>query len=307
MINIKYRLPRNIFVIGIIVIIIAATAAGYFWNKKWRPKPSAPEPFRYVNLGSGYMFTVPDQYVADGVTMPGATIVYPKSLALQKGDTFNDLYNKGVVAVEPIAELKDNNLDSFISYTQNNLASALRKLFTGLSDYKQTKQGDVAAAEIFAIEKGGKRLRANMAINFTKPILIAAADYSDAFKTVGYSMEDVKKSRLESDINQASETAKSAAEMLKNQDAKSLVKLSTSDSIKQNTEKQLSDAIKTSEAALKRPITIVGGLYNKEYFIAQLVFKGKTIDELPVLGILSLKKIGKNWKLDGLQLPKPEK
>ncbi|MDP2696129.1 MAG: hypothetical protein Q8O87_02650, partial [bacterium] len=149
-----------------------------------------------------------------------------------------------------------------------------------------------------------KLLRVDYAIDFTQPVLVVAQDRSDAFKIVGSTMEDLKKSSLKSDIDQVAQTAKETAQGLKDLKIKELRKNSSSRFKKKMTEGQLADSLQKSSQYFQRSISIVGGLYNGEFFIAQLVFEAKAADDQPVAGIISLQKVGKTWKLDGLQLPK---
>jgi arsenate reductase-like glutaredoxin family protein len=259
---------------------------------------------KYVSFGGNYFFSVPAKYTADGTVIAGVTVVYPESSPLQNGQTLNDLYLKGAVAIQPIVELKDNNPEAFKNFVKDVLAADLRKTFKTATDLRPTKQKDVEAVELYAVGVGGKRLRADYAIDFTQPVLVVAQDYSEAFKTASLTMEDLKKSSLKPDIDQAAEVTKEIAQMLQKQNSTDLRKNATSEYKKKVTEKQLAESLQSSSKYLQRPISIVGGLYSGKFFIAQLVFEAATAGEQPMPAIVSLQKIGKTWRLDGLQLPK---
>lgn len=295
-------MPRNIYLPLLGLLLVLAVGLGYkqIWHKPVEP---AGLDTKYVSFDGDYIFSIPAKYTANGTAVPGVTIIYPEKSLPQNGQSLSDLYANGTVAAEPIKELKDNNPQAFSTYVSDVLAADLRKAFEGVTDLRPAKQKDVDANEIYALGKDGRRLRVNYAINFTQPVLVAAQDRSDAFKTIGFSMEDLKKSSLKSDIDQAAQAAKETAQRLKDQKVKDLRKNSTTEFKKQKSEAQLATILKDSNIYFQRPISIVGGLYNGQFFIAQLVFEAKSQGDQSAVGIVSLHKIDKNWKLDGLQLP----
>jgi len=299
----KLRIPRKIYLplsVGLVLVLAVGLGYSQVWHKS--AKPVVIEA-KYVSFSGGYLFSVPAKYTANGTAMPDITIIYPKASLPQNGQSLNDLYPNGVVAVQPIRELKNDNLQAFTAYVKGVLAADLRKTFNSASDMRPVKQKDVEAAEIYALTPDGKHLRANYAVDFTQPVLVVAQDRSDAFKTVGFTMEDLKKTNLKTDLDQAAQAAKEVAQKLQKQDSVGLRKNATSGFKKKMATEQLADSLKKSSQYLQRPISIVGGLYNGEYFVAQLVFEAKTEGEQPSPGIVSLQKVGKTWKLDDLQLP----
>lgn len=297
----RQRLPRKIYLLGLVLVLAIGLAYSQVWYKPAKP---AMVERKYVSFNGNYLFSIPSKYIANGTAIPGVTLVYPETSPPQNGQSLNDLYANGTVAVQPILELKNNDPQAFMAYVTDVLTAELRKTFNTASDLRPAKQKDVTAAEIYALGEGGKRLRADYAIDFTQPILVVAQDRSDTFKTVGLSMEDLKKSSLKSDIDQAAQAAKEIAQRLKDQKIKELRKSGTAEFNKQNSETQLAATLKDSNVFLQRPISIVGGLYDGKFFIAQLVFEANAQGEQPTPGIVSLQKVGKTWKLDGLQLPK---
>jgi len=298
----RLHISRKIYLPLLVLALVLAAGLAYkqFWYKSVKP---AGLDSKYVSFGGGYLFSVPANYIANGIVMPGVTIVYPEASPPKDGQSLNDLYSNGTVAVQPIGELKDDNPEAFNAYVKDVLAADLRKTFEGATDLRPAEQKNVVAAEIFALGEGGKRLRANYAINFTQPVLVAALDYSEAFKIVEFTVEDLKKSSLKSDIDQAAQATKEIAQKLQKQNSAELTKNATTKFQNQMTEEQLTDTLNKSSQNLLRPINIVGGLYDGKFFVAQLVFEAKTGAEQPTSGILSLQKVGKTWKLDGFQLP----
>lgn len=294
--------PRKIYLpfLGL-ALVLAVVGYKEIWHKPVEP---ARLDAKYVSFDGDYIFSIPAKYTANGTAVSGVAIIYPEKSPPQNGQSLSDLYANGTVAVQPIKELKDNNPQAFSTYVKDVLAADLRKNFKGVTDLRPAKQKDVDANEIYALGEGGKRLQADYAINFTQPVLVVAQDRSDAFKIVGFSMEDLQKSDLKSDIDRAAQAAKETAQRLKDQKVKELRKISTTEFKKQKSEAQLATILKDSNIYLQLPISIVGGLYNGEFFIAQLVFGAKVKGEQPTPGIISLQKIGKTWKLDSLQLPK---
>lgn len=297
------RLPRKIYLplLGLVLVLAVGLAYREVWHKP--PKPAAVEA-KYVSFSGGYLFSIPAKYTANGTAIPDVTIVYPKTASLQDGQSLSDLYANGTVAVQPIRELKNDNPQAFDAYVTDVLAADLLKNFEGGTDRRLAKQKDAVASEVTAVGEGGKLLRANYAIDFSQPVLVVAQERSDAFKAVGFSMEDLKKSGLKTDIDQAAQATKETAQGLKDQKVKDLRKNATAGFKKKTTEGQLADTLNKSSQYFRRPVSIVGGLYNGEFFIAQLVFEANAQGEQPTPGIVSLQKIGKTWKLDDLQLPK---
>ena len=298
----QFPLPTRLLLVAIAVVILAGI--GYAIRQKMAVTKLAELDAKYVSFDGDYLFSIPAKYTVNGTAIPKVTIVYPEGSPLQKGQSVDELYLNGTVAVQAIGELKSDNPEAFTAYVKDVLAADLRKMFNSPSDLRPAKQKDADANEIYALGPDGKRLRALFAINFTQPILVAAQDRSEAFKTVGFTMEDLKKSSFKPDIDQAAEVIKEIAQKLQQQKSGELRTNSTAKFRKKITEGQLVDNLKKSAQHLQRPISIVGGLYNDKFFIAQLVFESKTKDEQPTAGVVSLQKKGKVWQLDDLQLPR---
>ncbi|MDO8591998.1 MAG: hypothetical protein Q7R60_03730 [bacterium] len=298
-----YRTPRKIYLPLLALVLVLAV--GFAYTRVWhKPAKPAVVDAKYVSFSGGYLFSVPAKYTANGTAMPDVTIIYPKASPAQNGQSLTDLYLNGTVAVQPIRELKNDDPQAFTTYAKDVLAADLRKTFKTATDLRPAKQKGVVANEVYAVGEAGKLLRANYAIDFAQPVLVVAQDRSDAFLVVGFTMEDLKKSSLKPDIDQAAQAAKETAQGLKDQKIKELRKNASSGFKKEMTEAQLADNLYKSSQYFKRPISIVGGLYNGEFFIAQLVFEASSQGDQPVAGVVSLHKEGKTWKLDDLQLPK---
>src|SRR3989344_1335854 len=297
------RLPRKIYLplLGLALVLAVGLAYKQVWHKPAKP---ATVEAKYVSFSGNYLFSIPAKYTANGTAIPDVTLVYPKATSLKDVQSLSDLYANGTVAVQPIRELKNDNPETFNAYATDVLAAELRKTFKTATDLRPAKQKGADAVEVSALGGAGKVLRINYAITFAQPVLVVAQDRSDTFNTVGFSMEDFMKSSLKTDIDQAAQAAKETAQGLKDQKIKELRKNASSGFKKKMTEAQLADTLQKSSKYLQRPISIVGGLYNGEYFIAQLVFEAKAVGDQPVAGVVSLHKEGKTWKLDDLQLPK---
>ncbi|MBI2589138.1 hypothetical protein HYW35_02970 [Candidatus Saccharibacteria bacterium] len=297
------RAPRKIYLplLGLALVLAVGLAYREVWHKP--AKPAVVEA-KYVSFTGNYLFTIPAKYTANGTAIPDVALVYPKASSLQDGQSLNDLYANGAVAVQPIRELKNDDPQAFNAYVTGVLAAELRKTFKAATDLRPAKQKGVDAVEVSALGGAGKVFRINYAIDLAQPVLVVAQDRSDAFKAVGSSMEDLMKSNLKTDIDQAAQAAKETAQGLKDQKIKELRKNASSGFKKKTTEVQLADTLQKSSQYFQRPISIVGGLYNGEFFIAQLVFEVKAAGDQPVPGVVSLHKEGKTWKLDDLQLPK---
>ena len=289
-----------------VVVLVIALGVGYVMKPK-KHISNSPQPgeivAKYVSLGGDYLFSIPAKYTTNETAINGVTLVYPDSLNIS-GKNLDELYKADAVAVQSISALKDDNAEAFKSYVRDTLANELRKnLHTG-SDIRFAKQNGVEALKLFALTNDGKHRRAIYALNYTQPVMLVAKDETDALKIVGSSIEDYKKSKLKTDIDQAALTTKAIVEMLQKQDTSGIATQSTDDFNKNAPKDRLAGELKTADNYLKRSIIIVGGSYNSQGFAAQLMFEPVAKDQSPGSGLVSLRKQGNSWKLDALQLPK---
>lgn len=259
---------------------------------------------KYVSLGGGYLFSVPAKYTVDETIIPGVAVAYPEASPPQSGQTLVQLYDNGTVAVQPITALKDNNAKAFKEYVNGTLASELRKSTHAASDVREAKQGNIQGFRVFAISNDGKRLRAIYAVDFTQPAIMVAKDENDAMKVIGSTIEDLKKTKIKSDIDQVAQATKEIVGMIQNQDVDSVRKRSTDVFNKNETKKDLAAKLKGDTVYLNGSITIVGGSYDGKSFVTQLIFAPKVGEPATGRGTVSLKKQGDRWKLDSLELPK---
>ncbi len=299
------HIPRKIYLplLGLVLVLAAGLAYRQIWHKSAKPAESVVVEAKYVSFNGGYLFSIPARYVANETAIAGVTIAYPESQPMPSGKKLEELYTTGAVAVQLITQLKDDNEQAFKDYVNNTLAADLRKTLNSASDVREASRGSIYAKEVFALDNSGAHLRVAAAINFPQPVLITAANDNEPFKTIFSTTEDLRKSKLKPDIDHAAQAAKSVADMLYRQDASGIRDKSTTDFNKNVTKNQLVANLSLSATYLDRKITVVGGTYDGKVFIAQLAFEPKTTDKVPVSGVMSLSKQGKNWELDGFQLP----
>jgi len=299
------RRLSNKKVLFVVAGVVIAFGIGYVIRPKMHVNNTQPGEIvaKYVSFEGSYLFSIPTKYLTNETAINGATLVYPDSLNIS-GKNLDELYKADVVAVQSIAALKDDNAEAFNSYVKNTLASDLRKnLHTG-SDVRLAKQSGVEGLKLFALTNDGKHQRAIYALDYTQPVMLAARDEIDALKVLGSSIEDYKKSKLKPDIDQAATATKSIVELIQKQDTAGIAKQSTDEFNKNAPRNRLSGDLKIADNYLNRHISIVGGTYNGNEFVAQLVFESFAKDQTPGSGLISLLKQGNNWKLDALQLPK---
>jgi hypothetical protein len=225
----SYRPTRKKYVLLVLALILLAAGGGagyYFWHRQHTPKKlvitTPSQEAKYVSLAGGYLFSIPKNYSVDETAIPGATIIYPQDVTLA-GKTIVDMYNAGVVVAQPIADLKDNNVKAFKDYVNNKIGPDLQKAMHSGVDIREAKQGDINALKVFAITNDGKRLRALYAIDFTKPMLIAAKDETDVLKVVGGTAEDLSKTSSKPDIDAAALAVKSMVELLQRKDTNNII------------------------------------------------------------------------------------
>lgn len=291
-----------------VAILILAAGVGYIgWHRhnnhnQSTPGSAKPNVTKFISLDGGYLFSIPAKYAVDATTTSDTVIVYSKDTPVP-GKNLDELYSGGSVTVQPLKQLKNSDAKTFKDYVSNSVAADLRKKMNSGSDVRFSKKGDIEAAEVTAILNSGTILRAAYALNLPQPVIVVAKEESDAFKIVGSSLEDLNRTNLKPDINLAVESAKSLAGMLHRRDASGIKDQGSTDFSKTVNKDQLVANLSASATYLARSITVVGGSYDGQLFIAQLAFGQKTKDEAPVSGALSLSKQGKDWKLDGFQLP----
>ena len=292
----------------ITAVLILAAGAGYaLWRNNNQPSGQSAKPnaTKYVSLNDGYLFSIPAKYTVDEIANRGVAVVSSQDITTPpSAKNLDELYSSGAVTVQPVKQLKNSDAKTFKDYATNTVAADLRKTMNSGSDVKFSKKGDIDAVEVFAIQNDGTRLRSAYLLNLSQPVMVVAKEESDAFKIVRSSLEDLNKTNLKPDIDLAAQAAKTVVEMLRRQDNSGIRSQGTTDFNKNVTKDQLAANLSSSATYLDRSITVVGGSYDGKVFIAQLAFEPKTKDEVPVSGVLSLSKQGKNWKLDGFQLPK---
>lgn len=295
-------IPRKIYLL-LLALVLVLGIIGYkeVWHKSSElPKLDA----KYVSFSGGYLFTIPDKYTVDETLIPGVAIAYPEASPPSAGQNLEGLYASGIVAVQPITALKDNNALAFQDYVSNTLAAGLRKSLNSTSDIRETKQGGVKATQVFAQTPDGKRLRAVYAVNFTQPVMIVAGDESDQLKIVGSTMEDLKKTKYKPDIDQAANTTKTILTLAKSKDASAILKQGTKDFKKALSKDKLAQTLQSLESYFDSTVAIVGGTYNGQGFIAQVIFGPSTKHDKSSIGTVQLHKEGISWKLQAIQLPK---
>lgn len=292
----------TVLIIGLIIILTGSYIAWATTHPKSSKSTNAGAA-KYVSFGGGYLFNIPAKFVVDDTILPGITVIYPENSPPQAGKSLEGLYANGTVAVQPIAALKDNNVKAFQDYINNIFTVDLRQALHSASDVRLTKQGGVDAIKVFALAADGKRLRVVYAVDLTQPVMIVAKEESDALKVIGGSTEDLKTSKLKTDIDLSAQTTKDVVESLQKGDTSNVRKKGSKEFNKTMTDSKLKSELDASARYLNRSITIMGGSYNTNDFVAQLVFQPKTKDEVPVGGTVSLHKEGKAWKLQALQLP----
>lgn len=305
----RHRSRRGLYIITASVLLISLIAVGtYFVLQKKSDKQQnkteiiQTDATKYVSFGGAYLFSVPAKYTVDETLISGVVIVYPEESPPKAGMSLDQLYKAGAIAVQPILELKDDDPKAFKEYVTNKLAQEFKKSTTKSTiDVREAKQGDTEALKVFALAKDGKRLKAGYAINYTKPLLMIAADETNALKIVGSTMQELKDGKVKSDIDEAAKATKAILEMIIQHNLSGL----TGKSMSGLDQKTVAAEVEASGPLLDRSVSILGGSYNGEVFAAQISFEPKTKDQVAAGGVVSLRKDSGAWKLDALQLPKP--
>ncbi len=295
-----FRKPGLMF-----LVLLITFGVGYIvWHSTNKDNKTTTLAAQYISFDGSYLFTIPANYTASETVIDGATIVYPEVSPPTSGQKLESLYANGVVAIQPIVALKDNNPDNFKQYMEGQLSSDLKNSLNSKTDIKESTQNGIQETKVLAQTQDGKLLRVVYGLNQSQPVLMVASDESDVLKAVSSTMEDLKKMKNKPDIDQAAQVAKTAAEMLQKQDVAGLKKNGTTQFNESESKDKLTADLKLSAAFLKRSITIVGGAYNGKNFNAQFIIAPIKSGDQPTSGILSLQKVGKTWKLNGFQLPK---
>ncbi len=298
-----HKQSKKTYLVVLLIIVVCLGVGTFVWHKynKTATPVAATVNARYVSFEGSYTFAIPENRSVDEISIPGVALVYSGDSVQAK--SFDELYANGVIAIQPISALKDNNTEALKKYANDVVTADLRKSLHSASDLQELKQGNIVIEKAYAIDKDGKRLRTIYAFGLTQPVLAAAADEGGALKIISSSIEDFNKSKLKPDIDKAANTTKQILTLAKSKDASGILKQSTGDLRKKMSKDKLSEALQASASRFDGSVAIVGGSYNGNVFIAQVLFRTKNDTTKFATGTVELHKEGDVWKLQAMQLP----
>lgn len=302
---------RWILLVTLIIISIVVIAGGYLlWQKIKQDKGQAnllktanssyPDDARYVSFGAGYVFAIPKSFLADETSISGLQLLLPSGTSI-KGNNLSQLYDGGVVAVQPNTQVKSGDNNALTDFVNKTVVPDLSKNVGDVS-VQFSMPGKYRAATI-TVKKDGKQARQLYVYGGEQPYSVVAKERSDAYVEASTTLLSVNDSKYKADIDAIKQVVKTDMTMLQQDQIQNLYDSGTSSLKKQVAIKNFTLAINESAAYVHRNIVVPGGSIQNDQFAGQLFFAPASKDDQPVLGIITLKKEDGQWKLGGLQLP----
>lgn len=298
---------------AVIVLVVLLAAGGFIiWQKFLHTKgqsdliknanASYPNDVRYASFGADYVFAVPKSFLVDETSVTGIQLLLPTGSNLSKGSNLDQLYDAGVVAVQPGAQIKANDNSSLVDYMKKSIIPDLQKNVGPDVTVTYSMPGNYKAATA-VVKRDGKTVRQLYAYGGSHPYLVASKERSDAYVEASTTMIETSLSKYKDDIESIKQVIKSDMTMLQQGQIQGLYDSGTTALKASTTVKDLTNTINTSASYIHQNILAPGGSIQSDQFAGQLYFPGANKDDQGALGLITLKKEDGQWKLAGLQLP----
>src|SRR3989344_3473264 len=159
--------------------------------------------------------------------------------------------------------------------------------------------------EFLKAKKDGQPLRFIYIKNSLHPVSIVSKEETEAFKKIEQSVTDVERTDLKNEAEKLKQAAQTTAQQIKDKKAKELYASAALELKTKNSEAQITDLLAAEEVYSQGVIIINGGSYSSGEFGVVIYFIPLNKDFKPASGALYFKKVDRQWKLSGLQLPNP--
>src|SRR3989338_10048447 len=168
--------------------------------------------------------------------------------------------------------------------------------------FEKSNGWDVAKV---TVKKDGQPLRFIYIKNSLHPVSIVSKEETEAFKKIEQSVTDVERTDLKNEAEKLKQAAQTTAQQIKDKKAKELYASAAPQLKTKNSEAQITDLLAAEEVYSQGMIIINGGSYSSGEFGVVIYFIPLNKDFKPASGALYFKKVDRQWKLSGLQLPNP--
>lgn len=293
----------------IIVVLILAAVGGYFAmqnvtqnNLTKTANTSHTDDARYISFGANYVFAVPSSFVVDDTSIAGVELLVPANGGSLSVESYDQLFDATVVAVQPISQVTPNNNKSLKDYIEQTILPDLTKNLS--SDITTTYKlvGKYQSAVII-VKKDGQQIRRMYAYGGPRPYLVTAKEKTDVSTEVTTTLIGVDDSTSKTDIEAIKTVVQSGMNLLIQGKLQELYNSGSSDFKQKTSLKDLTSAVNSAGALLRRNIVANGGTLRADQFVGQLFFTPPTKDDQASTGTISLSKEDGQWKVSGFQLP----
>ncbi len=262
-------------------------------------------PQQYINFGGDYSFLVPEDYVVDDSSLPGAQLITKKDEKLEV-KTLDEIYGKGVIAIQTFSPALTDE-ESFKNYINKTLLKAIEESLKGKSEVIFGKEGGSTTATI-KTSVNGKLVRIQYILNADKPVIIASGAENSAYKTIFGSLAVASKNNKEfTNIQNAIMTCSS---LLKNRMSEDLYRLGSKAFKEQTTLDKLKSSLESASVALDTNMSVSGGVLNNNQFFGSLLFTkpaAKSSEQArSAVGAINFEQEDGQWKMSGITLPGKE-
>lgn len=311
-------MKKTIFIIiGIIVLIIAGLFVyGKFFAKSGSPlnsianlntsKKDAGGNY-YYSFSGDYLYKIPDGYVVNDVAFPGVQIVVKKGEDL-KVKTVDDLYDKGIIAVQPFKPILTDE-EAFQNYINNNLKDQVSKSLKGDVTVSFSKKDKVDTA-ILKTTIDGNLIRYQYIYNSDQPVVVVAKSDDDNFNYVANSVAPIRvKKETSEDYSKLQAAIASTNTLFKTKMIDDLYRSGSKDFQAKISKDSLSQSVSKATTALTANTSTFGAAVSDNEISSSLLFTQVSQDGKNVgsaVGIMTLVKEDGAWKLGGLSLPSNE-
>lgn len=273
------------------------------FNKSDKPTASTSTTAAiYVSFDGKYYFIVPELYTVDGHSLPGYPLIYKNDQTYEPGSSLAALYDKGVIAVQPISGAsKIEDIKKFVDAT---LKPDTEKTLGAKTDAQYDKIDKRDRVTITSI-KDGKTIRVQRIVAGDHTALVVASAITPQFDQISKTQDiSALPSKVSDDIHSAEAIITTLLDNLK-QGKNS--KITDNGSIRfheQTKPADLDNALKASQKVIARTVNVSGATYRPDILQAIIYFSDPNSKATPNLpGLITLAKEDGKWKVDSISIP----
>lgn len=259
----------------------------------------------YISFGGDYSFLLPDGYIIDDSSVPGAQLIVKQDEKLQV-KTVDEIYGKGAMAIQTFNPALTDE-ESFKNYINKTLVNAIQESLKGISVVAFDKKNGYTTAKI-STNVDGKLVRVQYILNADKPVILASGGENSTFKAIVDSLEVASESNQ--DFTNIQNTIVTCSSLLKNRMSEDLYRLGSKTFKEQTTLDKLKSSLDSASVALDSNISVSGGILTGNQFSASLLFTKpatKASEQAKnAVGAINFEKEDGQWKMSGISLPGKE-